>query len=142
MQIIDPGMENTDSRLIKPAYQVSIRKTIPVTLQDLWNYMLSYEGIKLWIGYTGPIIWKRGEKYTKRNGTDFCVRVFKELSHVRVTYTQREWPNISTIQMKFVSSKTGTTISFHQEKLLDEKQQIAMRYHWEKIIAMISKHFK
>lgn len=135
-------MENTIGKTKNSGYQIGIRKTFPVTLQDAWHFMLSYDGIKLWIGYTGPIVWVRGQKYTKRNGTDFCVRVYKELSHVRVTYTQKNWPNISTIQLRFITSKTGTTISFHQEKLLDENQRFLMKLHWEKIIATISKHFK
>lgn len=135
-------MENTIGKTKSAGYQVGIRKTFPITLQDAWNYMFSYEGIKLWLGYTGPMVWVRGQKYTKRNGTDFCVRVYKELSHVRVTYTQKEWTNISTIQIRFIASKTGTTISFHQEKLLDENQRMKMKLHWEKIIASISRHFK
>ena len=130
------------SKITNLIHQVGVRKTFPVTLQDAWHYMFSYEGIKLWLGYSYQIKWERGQKYTKKNGTDFCVRVFKELSHVRVTYTLKEWNNISTVQVRFIASKTGTTISFHQEKLLDENQKTMMKLHWEKILAGIAKHFK
>ena len=135
-------MSMETSKIINLGYQVGVRKTFPVTLQDAWQYMFSYEGIKLWLGYSYQIKWERGQKYTKKNGTDFCVRVFKELSHVRVTYTLKEWDNISTVQVRFIASKTGTTISFHQEKLLDENQKTMMKLHWEKILAGIAKHFK
>jgi ribosome-associated translation inhibitor RaiA len=132
-------MENTG--LIKhQGYQVGVRKTFPVTLHDAWDYLFSEKGIQAWLGYYGDIKWQRNQQYITKYGTHICIRVYKELSHVRLKYQKKEWVNNSTIQLRVLWAKTGTTISFHQEKLLDTAQRDDMKAHWDKVLHAIDKH--
>ena len=123
-------------------YQVGVRKTYPVSLHEAWNYIFSYDGIKLWLGYKGIPIWKKGQEYTTKTGTYLCVRVYNELSHARLTYRRKDWENTSTLQIKILAAKTGTTISIHQEKLADEDQREEMRLHWEKVLIKLATALK
>jgi len=131
-------MENTG--LTKDAgYQAGVRKTIPLTLHDIWNFLFSEKGIQTWLGYYGELKWQRNQQYTTKYGTFICIRVYKELSHVRLKYRKKQWENSSTIQLRVVPSKSGTTISFHQEKLLDAEQRNEMKLHWDKVLHQIEK---
>lgn len=123
-------------------YQIGVRKTYAISMHEAWNFIFSTDGIKLWLGYKGVPIWRKGKEYTTRTGTYLCIRVYNELSHARLTYKRKDWENTSTIQMRVVAAKTGTTISIHQEKLANEGQREEMRQHWEKVLAKIAAGLK
>jgi hypothetical protein len=123
-------------------FQIGIRKTYAISLHEAWNFLFSSEGIKLWLGYKGVPVWRKGQEYTTKTGTNLCVRVYNELSHARLTYKRKDWENTSTLQMRIIAAKTGTTISIHQEKLIDETQREEMRIHWEKVLAKIASGLK
>jgi len=121
-------------------YQVGVRRTFPVTVHDAWDYLFSEKGIQTWLGYHYEIKWQRNQQYTTKYGTHICIRTYKDLSHVRLKYQKKDWDNNSTIQLRVLYAKTGTTISFHQEKLLDELQRNEMKTHWDRVLHQIEKH--
>lgn len=123
-------------------YQIGVKKTYAISLHEAWNFIFSTDGIKLWLGYKGVPIWRKGKEYTTKTGTYLCVRVYNELSHARLTYKRKDWENTSTLQMRITAAKTGTTISIQQEKLADESQREEMRLHWEKVLAKIAAELK
>ncbi|WP_202390814.1 SRPBCC domain-containing protein [Flavobacterium sp. Sd200] len=123
-------------------YQIGVRKTYPVSLHAAWNFMFSYDGIKLWLGYKGVPVWKKGQEYTTKTGTYLCIRVYNELSHARLAYKRKDWENTSTLQIRIIAAKTGTTISIHQEKLADAEQREEMKLHWEKVLLKIGTALK
>jgi len=123
-------------------YQIGVRKTYAISLHEAWNFLFSTDGIKLWLGYKGVPVWQKGKEYTTRTGTYLCIRVYNELSHARLTYKRKDWENTSTLQMRIMAAKTGTTISIHQEKLADDSQREEMRLHWEKVLGKIAAELK
>jgi ribosome-associated translation inhibitor RaiA len=121
------------------SYQVGIRKTFPVTQHEAWQYLFSDKGIQTWLGYYGSLDWVRGQEYITKYGTHICVRIHKELSHVRLKYRKKNWDNNSTIQLRIIPAKTGITISFHQENLNGAAQRQEMKIHWDKVLYVIEK---
>jgi hypothetical protein len=65
----------------------------------------------------------RGEAYRLRDGTVGTARVVKKGSHLLITWHPRGWERPSLIQVRVISATTGTTISFHQERLPDARSR-------------------
>jgi hypothetical protein len=134
--------ENTTGLTKDTGFQIGVQKTYPISLHEAWNYIFSYDGIKLWLGYKGIPTWKKGQEYTTKTGTYLCIRVYNELSHARLTYRRKDWENTSTLQIRMLAAKTGTTISIHQEKLENASQRELMKLHWEKVLTKIAAGLK
>ncbi len=130
--------EIAQSQIKDTGFQIGVSKTYPISLHEAWNFIFSYDGIKLWLGYKGIPVWKKGQEYTTKTGTYLCVRVYNELSHARLTYRRKDWENTSSLQVKVLAAKTGTTISIIQEKLANESQCEEMKIHWEKVLFKIA----
>jgi uncharacterized protein YndB with AHSA1/START domain len=108
-------------------FQVGVRKNFPVPLEKTWDFLLSSRGSFLWLGEIdiGSITIK--EPFITVNGLEGTFTVIKPNSHLRMKWKPSEWPNQSTLQIRVISIKEKTTISFHQEHLIDKKQREKMK---------------
>ncbi len=77
--------------------------------------------------------------YKTKDGIEGKIKILKPLSHIRLTWKKKNWINISTVQIRVINAKDKTTISFHQEKLLDSAQRDEMKNHWANIMDRLSK---
>lgn len=124
-------------------FEIGVRKTIPVSPDEAWNYLFSKDGVKLWLGELTPSMGlETGKQYQTSTGVAGTVKVLKHLSHIRLTWRKKDWSNTSTLQIRVIQARTGTTISFHQECLLDSEQREAMKLHWTEVLEKISKSIK
>lgn len=119
-------------------FEIGVRRTFPVSIEQAWNILFSDEGLKLWLGDIPSADFIANERYRTKERTEGVVKVFKPNSHVRFTWKKIEWDNISTVQIRVIEAKGGTTISFHQENLLGSVQRDEMRKHWEEILEKIA----
>jgi uncharacterized protein YndB with AHSA1/START domain len=122
-------------------FEIGVRKTFPVTTDKTWDFLFSKNGINDWLGIVSGEL-TLNTKYRTKDGTEGTVKVFKPSSHIRLTWKKKEWPNTSTVQIRVINAKKGTTISFHQEKLLDAIQRSEMKKHWEDILAKSAENLK
>ena len=72
------------------------------------------------------------------NGTKGLVRVFKPNSHIRLNWKPKNWENMSTIQIRVIGHQEKTTVSIHQEKLLNSEQRAEMKEYWNEIMEKIT----
>lgn len=66
-------------------------------------------------------------EYQTQEGIEGKIKIFKPSSRIRLTWKKKEWQNTSTLQIRVIATKTGATISFHQEKLQDNNQRAEMK---------------
>lgn len=122
-------------------WQFGLRKTFPYSQEYLWDFMFSNKGLKIWIGEL-----KKGletkKTYSTREGIEGLVNVFKPYSHIRMDWKKKNWENMSTVQVRIIGSHEKSTISFHQEKLLDNDQREEMKAYWNKKMTEIAKVIK
>lgn len=118
-------------------FQFGIRKTYPLSSDDMWNFLFSEKGLKIWLGKLDGELELKKEFITEKGGRGY-VRVFKPNSHIRINWQKKNWTNISTVQLRVIGNKEKTTISFHQEKLVDSEQRDEMKLYWNKIVDKIS----
>ncbi|MBY8961655.1 SRPBCC domain-containing protein [Flavobacterium sp. D11R37] len=124
-------MEQPTGKTKNSGYQAGVRKTFAISLQDAWQLVFSGKAMAIWLGDETDLRTVKGSPYKTGNGITGTVRVVKEFSHVRLTYKKENWHSESLVQIRFIPAKTGTTISYHQEKLADAAQREEMKQHWE-----------
>ncbi|WP_163882059.1 SRPBCC family protein [Paenibacillus favisporus] len=112
-------------------FQVGVRRTFPVSREAAWSLLTSPEGMMVWLGKLPALEFKPGTTYTSKEGNHGKIRVVKPGEQIRLTWQRPGWPHPSTVQIRLLEAKTGTTISFHQEKLTDIQQREQMKAYWE-----------
>jgi activator of HSP90 ATPase len=123
-------------------FVMGIRRTFPVGTAEAWDFLFSDAGFKIWLGSVAASKLALNEPLKLRNGTEIEFKVLKENSHMRLRWKKKEWKNLSTLQVRVLAAKTGTTISFHQENLLNASQRSEMLLHWENVLDKLEKHLK
>jgi len=118
-------------------FQFGIRKTFPVSTEKVWDFLFSEQGLKIWLGKLKNELEIKKE-YETENGTKGLVRVFKPNSHIRLNWKPKNWENMSTIQIRVIGHQEKTTVSIHQEKLLNSEQRAEMKKYWTEIIEKIT----
>lgn len=120
-------------------FQIGIRRTLPISLDKAWHFLFSEEGLKIWLGKISSEQFDLNKNYKTKEGVEGEVRVFEPNSHIRLTWKPKNWTNISTLQIRVIEAKDKTTISIHQEKLLDNSQRAEMKKYWKKVIDTLTK---
>ena len=119
-------------------FQMGVRKTIPGNQVDVWNFLISDEGVMQWLGPIDPGRLIPGQPFSLENGIEGEVTVLKLQSHIRMKWRKSSWKNTSRLQIRVLpAGKDKTVIAFHQEKLDDPAQRVSMKKHWKKVIAGI-----
>jgi hypothetical protein len=119
-------------------YEVGVRKIIRCSVEDIWNFLLSKIGLKIWLGNVSSVKIEKGQVFQTEENIKGEIKVYKEKSHIRLTWKKLEWKNVSTLQIRVLSSKTGTILSFHQENLGDYNQREEMKERWVKVLDKIN----
>ncbi len=119
-------------------FQVGKRKTFELSLQQAWDFIISDEGIRLWLGDIQGTRVEEGNTYRTRDGAEGEFRIVNPYSHIRLTWRPEGWHKASTIQVRVIpTNKSKTVISFHQENLLGEKERGIMYQKWSKVVEEI-----
>ena len=100
-------------------YQVGVRRTLPLSLEQSWRLVTSSEGIELWLGEIVEGGLEVGTEYLLASGVRGELRVLKWKSHLRLTWKPEFWARASTIQVRVISKGVKSTIAFHQEHMPD-----------------------
>jgi uncharacterized protein YndB with AHSA1/START domain len=123
-------------------FEIGVRRTLPVSLDDAWALLTSDDGVRTWLGGAAPR-WEKGEKYALKDGAAGEVRVFKPGSHLRITVQPQGWPRASTLQVRVMpSGEQKTVISFHQEHLPGAAEREQRRKFFEAALDTLQKRVK
>jgi uncharacterized protein YndB with AHSA1/START domain len=131
-----PAELDAVGRTADAGWQVGVRRTLPFSEERIWAVLLAPEGLQAWLG--GPAEIAEGTPYTLENGTSGRIGVYKPWSHIRLTWQPEGWAQPSTLQVRVIPAKTGTTLSFHHEQLRGETERTAMKARWERVIERLA----
>jgi uncharacterized protein YndB with AHSA1/START domain len=122
-------------------YNIGVRRTLPISVDLAWELLTSPEGVKLWLGSVTALAWQKGETYASSEGTTGEMRVVKPKEQLRLTWKRKGWDAPSTLQIRIIpgSGPSKTTISFHQENLLNGLIREEMKELWESVLAELLK---
>lgn len=114
-------------------FQIGVSKTLAVPREKLWRFLISGEGLKLWLGETDAFTPQPGSKY--RFGE---VRTVDPGVKIRLTYRQTEWEQSTVLQIYLdAKGKEKTSLRFHHEKLTDTEMREKMREYWKSVASKI-----
>ncbi|WP_235941618.1 SRPBCC domain-containing protein [Paenibacillus puerhi] len=117
---------------IAVGFNIGVRKTAALSREQLWHYLISPDGLKLWIGEVEPFNLEAGTVFESKEGVSGKLSVVKPYEKLRLSWQRPDWEHPSTLQIYLLPTKTGkTTISFNQEKLDDLYMRHIMKRHWE-----------
>ncbi|WP_339322681.1 SRPBCC domain-containing protein [Paenibacillus sp. FSL W8-0194] len=113
-------------------FQIGVRRTLPLSVQEAWSLLVSPEGMKLWIGKADGLDLKPGETFAAAEGVTGELGVVKPPEQLRMRWQRPGWNHPSTLQIRVLPAAQGkATVSFHQEKLEDMHARETMKSHWE-----------
>lgn len=115
-------------------FQVGVRRTLPLSVDDAWRLLTSPEGVRAWLGDARGFALEKGATYTTPAGASGEMRVAKPGSHLRVTWRPPGWARASTIQVRVIPSGVKTTLSFHEEHLPGAAEREERRRHFEAVL--------
>lgn len=123
-------MENEVGKTKDVGWQMGLQKTFATSFESVWDFMFSEVGLDIWLGpMEGPL--SIHESFVTDDGIEGKVTVFKHHSHIRMRWKKPDWNNTSTLQVRVIKKGDNkSTISFHQEKLLDKNQRLMMLDYW------------
>ncbi|XEC93717.1 SRPBCC domain-containing protein [Paenibacillus tarimensis] len=123
--------------------QIGVRKTIPVSKEQAWTFLLSPEGLRLWVGDLQSLPLQPKQTYTSKDGVYGRIISVVPYRKIRLSWQRPEWDNPSTLQIYTLTSSSGkTTVSIHQEKLDDLYIREMMKIHWEDVLNTISEKMR
>jgi uncharacterized protein YndB with AHSA1/START domain len=115
-------------------WEIGVRRTFPIDALSAWQLLMTQPGLGCWLGHGVDPHFKKGEFYKTREQTTGQIRSYAEGSLIRMTWQPNDWDFASTLQIRVVPAKRGTTISVHHEKLKNGDQREAMRQHWSTVL--------
>ncbi|TBL81007.1 SRPBCC domain-containing protein [Paenibacillus thalictri] len=121
--------------------QIGVRKTVALTKEQAWNWLVSPQGLRWWIGNVASFQAQKGFEFTSAEGVTGTLSVVEPYHKLRMTWQRKEWEKPSRLQMYVLSTQTGkTTIAIHQEMLEDVYMREMMRRHWDEMLNHIIDH--
>ncbi|MFC4099804.1 SRPBCC domain-containing protein [Paenibacillus xanthanilyticus] len=118
-------------------YQIGVRRTLPWSQEQAWAFLTSREGVRLWLGEVEPPRLQAGETFASAAGISGELRVVKPFEQLRLRWKRASWPTPSTLQIRLLPAKSGTTVSFHQEQLVSAELREEMKLVWEDVLAVM-----
>jgi uncharacterized protein YndB with AHSA1/START domain len=115
-------------------WEIGVRRTFPIKPEQAWELLMTQPGLGVWLGNGVEPPFKKGDTFTTEDGTQGEIRSSNEGNLVRMRWQPRKWDFESTLQLRVLPAKTGSTISFHHELLQDQRQREAMRDHWTNVM--------
>ena len=117
-------------------WNVGVSKTLPCPLEEVWDAVISPEGVAVWLG-AGALL-EDGASYETDDGTVGAVRSLRANNRVRLTWQPVDWSHDSTVQVAVSASSGGTVLRFHQERLASAAERERQRAHWSRVLAAVT----
>lgn len=115
-------------------WEIGVRRTFPISPENAWALLMTQSGLGCWLGEGVEPPFKKGDEAITDEGTHIEIRSSDEGSLVRLRWQPRHWNFASTVQLRVIPAKSGSTISFHHEMLQNGDQREAMRNHWADVM--------
>ncbi|MGG1518517.1 SRPBCC domain-containing protein [Paenibacillus oryzisoli] len=125
-------------------FQIGVRRTLPISPEQMWSFLTSSEGLALWLGqFPEPLTIGVGEPFASSQGLTGKFTVVKPALQVRLKWQKPEWSKPSTLQIRLLSDRPDkTTIAFHQEHLDSAETRESMKLLWEDVLQAIEHKVK
>lgn len=138
-QSITVGYEYATGRRVKgettdQGFEIGVQRTVSRDQQALWDFLMSREGLRLWLGEVTEWKLAPGAPYRTADGTVGEIRTVKESERLRLTWQPPRRTTSTTLQLTLScprNTRNRTTLHVHHEKLSGAKERSQMQQHWQ-----------
>ena len=120
-------------------WQVGVRKTLPIAPEKAWDFLLSKENLRIWLGAVPVFPLRVGLNFQLGDNTAVKITVLKPNSHVRLSFHAPGTEQPSTIQVRTIPSGENTVFAFHQEQLPDREARQERKYYFQQVLDDLEK---
>jgi uncharacterized protein YndB with AHSA1/START domain len=114
-------------------WNIGVSRTLPYAADAVWDFLVSRDGVAIWLGPGVELPTETGAEYETANGTVGQIRSFVEGDRVRLTWRPSDWDHDSTVQVRLSGSGSRTTLRFHQEWLAGAGEREEQRAYWQDV---------
>jgi uncharacterized protein YndB with AHSA1/START domain len=114
-------------------WNIGVSRTLPYPAEVVWDFLVSREGVAIWLGPGVELPRETGAEYETANGTVGEIRGFADGDRVRLTWRPSDWDHDSTVQVRLSGAGAKTTLRFHQEWLADAEEREQQRAYWQDV---------
>jgi uncharacterized protein YndB with AHSA1/START domain len=119
-------------------WQVGLRRTLPVVLEDAWDLLFSPAGLHAWLGELPGFRVGKDANFELPDGTRGKFTTYEKHSHVRLQWHPPGYPRHAIMQVRVIPTGVDkTVISFHQEHLPNEKARMDRKAFFKKAMGEI-----
>jgi uncharacterized protein YndB with AHSA1/START domain len=118
-------------------FEIGVSRTIPVPVATVWDFLVSPDGLALWLGKGVELPTEKGGRYATADGTIGDLRSFHEQNRVRISWRPADWDHDTTVQVAVRASGGKTLLRFHQEWLADAAERSRQRDHWKTVMDFV-----
>jgi uncharacterized protein YndB with AHSA1/START domain len=114
-------------------WNIGVSRTLPYPAEVVWDFLVSREGVAIWLGPGVELPRETGAEYETANGTVGEIRGFADGDRVRLTWRPSDWDHDSTVQVRLSGAGAKTTLRFHQEWLAGAEERAEQRAYWQDV---------
>ena len=114
-------------------WNIGVSRTLPYPGSEVWDFLVSRDGVEIWLGPGVELPRETGRSYETANGTTGEIRSFVEGDRVRLTWQPKDWDHSSTVQVRLSGAGAKTTLRFHQEWLSSAEERELQRAYWKDV---------
>ncbi|RSM47671.1 SRPBCC domain-containing protein [Amycolatopsis balhimycina DSM 5908] len=126
-------MTSSTGKTADVGWNIGVSRTLPYPAAMVWDFLVSREGVAVWLGPGAELPREAGAEYETANGTVGEIRSFVAGDRVRLTWRPSDWDHDSTVQVRLSGSGAKTTLRFHQEWLADAEEREEQRAYWQDV---------
>ena len=120
-------------------WQIGVSITVPIPVGDVWDWLVSPEGLATWLGAGVAFDGEKGENYETDAGTRGELRSFRPLDRIRLTWQPLDWDHDTTVQIALDDKVDRARFVFHQERLADAEERTRQRDHWKAVSEQVKR---
>ncbi len=120
-------------------YQVSASKVFEVNTAVMWDFLLSQNGINIWLGKIDIDDFEIQKPLITECGNECKLTVYVPNCHFRFKFKPKHWQKASTVELRVTNRKGKASVIFHQTGFFEIEKKEEMRLYWKKILAEIIK---
>jgi activator of HSP90 ATPase len=121
-------------RTADSGWQIGVSRTVSYPATELWEFLVSREGVEIWLGPCPELPRERGATYETASGTVGEIRSFRAGEKIRLTWRPEDWDHDSTMQVTVSPAGAKTTLRFHQEWLAGDDERELQRAYWKDVL--------
>jgi activator of HSP90 ATPase len=118
-------------------FQYSIRKTFPIPVDRFWEFLLSEQGISIWLGTINFADFELNKSFKTQEGIEGKITTFKPDCHFRMSWKPPHWEKPSIIEIRITNNKGRAAMVIHQTRFFEFEKRGEMKIYWDAIIVRI-----